>query len=461
MTSGAAAPGWRLLTGWGRTGASAARVASPADAEEAVRLLAEAGRPGARGAIARGLGRGYGDAAQCAGGTVLATDRLDAVGPVADDGTVAVGGGASLQRLMAAALPRGWWVPVTPGTRQVTVGGAVAADVHGKNHHVDGSFCRHVASLVLATPSGVRRAGPVADPDLFWATAGGMGLTGVVTEAVLRLVPVESPWMLVDTERFDEVEAAMATMAATDGGYRYSVAWVDASGSTARGRTVLTRGDHAPRRAVPAGRRGRAGLRDHPALRVPFAPPRGLVGSATAAALAELWFWRAPRRRYGEPVPIGAFFHPLDGVATWNLLYGPRGLVQYQYVVGDDAAAAVPETLRLLGSHRVPSTLAVLKRFGPGDPGPLSFPMAGWTLALDFPAARPRLASLLAALDELVVGVGGRVYLAKDSRLAGPLLQAMYPRLGELAAVRKAVDPEGVLRSDLSERLGLHGDVRP
>lgn len=460
MTAVAEAPA-RLLTGWGRTGASAARVVSPADAAEAVRLLAEAGRPGARGAIARGLGRSYGDAAQCAGGTVVATDRLDALGTVGDDGTVTVGGGASLQRLMAGALPRGWWVPVSPGTRQVTVGGAVAADVHGKNHHVDGSFCRHVASLTLATPSGVRQVAPDRDPDLFWATAGGMGLTGVVTEAVLRMVPVESSWMLVDTERFDDVEAAMATMAATDGGYRYSVAWVDAGGSAPRGRTVLTRADHAPLAAVPPGRPAHPELAGRPSVRVPRAPRRGLVGSATAAALAELWFRRAPRHRSGEPVPIGTFFHPLDGVATWNLLYGPRGLVQYQFVVGGDAAAAVPETLRLIGRHRVPSTLAVLKRFGPGDPGPLSFPVPGWTLALDFPGGHPRLAALLGALDEMVVGMGGRVYLAKDSRLAGPLLQAMYPRLGELAAVRHEVDPEGVLRSDLSERLGLHGDGRP
>ena len=456
----AGAPERRLLTGWGRTGASAARVTSPADAGEVLRLLAEAGRPGARGAIARGLGRSYGDAAQCAGGTVLTTQQLDVVGPIGDDGTVAVGGGTSLQRLMADALPRGWWVPVTPGTRQVTVGGAVAADVHGKNHHVDGSFCRHVASLTLATPVGVRHVDPGSDPDLFWATAGGMGLTGVVTEAVLRMAPVESSWMLVDTERFDDVGSAMATMAATDGGYRYSVAWVDA-GSTKRGRTVLTQGHHAPRSSVPHGRPAHPALPAAPLLRVPVAPPRGLVGSATAAALAELWSRRARRRRCGQVVPLGAFFHPLDGVATWNLLYGPRGLVQYQYVVGHDAAEAVPETLNLLGRYRVPSPLAVLKRFGPGDPGPLSFPMPGWTLALDFPAGHPRLALLLGALDELVVGTGGRVYLAKDSRLARPLLRDMYPRLGELAAVRRAVDPDGVLRSDLAGRLGLYGDGQP
>jgi decaprenylphospho-beta-D-ribofuranose 2-oxidase len=445
----------RLLSGWGRTGATAARVVTPTDAHEVCELLVAAGR--GRGAIARGLGRSYGDAAQCAGGTVIATDGLDAVGRVGDDGTVTVGGGASLQRVMAEALPGGWWVPVTPGTRQVTVGGAVAADIHGKNHHVDGSFCRHVTSMTLATPVGLRSVSPDRDPELFWATAGGMGLTGVVVEAVLQLMPVETSWMLVDTDQFAGVEAAMATMAASDDRFRYSVAWVDASLGPRHGRTVLSRGDHAPRTALGSGKPSFSTLPDRPSLRIPFAPPRNLVGAAATFGLSELWS-RGPSRRRGELTTIGSYFHPLDRVATWNLLYGPSGMVQYQYVVGPAATDVVPETLELLGRHRVPSSLAVLKRFGASDPGPLSFPMAGWTLALDFPAGHPRLATLLASLDEMVVEAGGRVYLAKDSRLPSTLLKVMYPRLEELVAARKSIDPDSVLRSDLSRRLGLDGE---
>lgn len=458
MTSGRALSppppaGLRLLSGWGRTGATAARVAVPANVDEVCDLLAEAGPAG--GVIARGLGRSYGDAAQCAGGTVVATDRLDGIGPIGEDGTVTVGGGATLQKIMTEALPQGWWVPVTPGTRQVTVGGAIAADIHGKNHHVDGSFCRHVTSLTLATPVGLRRVGPDRDPGLFWATAGGMGLTGVVVEADLQLVPVETSWMEVDTEGFDRPEAAMATMVSSDAGYRYSVAWVDAGPSPRRGRTVLTRANHAARAALPARRAPHPAVPGRPAVRIPTAPPRGLVGTAAAAALGVLWSRRAAGQRRGELQSIASYFHPLDWVATWNLLYGPRGMVQYQFVVGDDAARVVPETLDLLGRHRVWSSLAVLKRFGPADPGPLSFPMAGWTLALDFPAGHRRLPPLLADLDDLVVGAGGRVYLAKDSRLPLPLLRLMYPRLGELDVARKTVDPASVLRSDLSRRLGL------
>jgi decaprenylphospho-beta-D-ribofuranose 2-oxidase len=445
----------RLLSGWGRTGATAARVATPTHPDQVCELLVAAGK--GRGAIARGLGRSYGDAAQCAGGTVIATDHLDAVGPVGEVGRVTVGGGASLQQVMTETLPKGWWVPVTPGTRQVTVGGAVAADIHGKNHHVDGSFCQQVTSLTLATPVGLRKVGPDRDPELFWATAGGMGLTGVVVEAELQLVPVETAWMTVDTEQLTGVEAAMATMAASDDSFRYSVAWVDASLGRRRGRTVLTRGDHAPRSALASPKQPFLTLPGRSALRIPFAPPRNLVGAAAAFGLGELWFRRSSERRR-ELTPIGSYFHPLDQVATWNLLYGPSGLVQYQYVVGEAAAGVVPETLELLDRYRVPSTLAVLKRFGPSDPGPLSFPMAGWTLALDFPAGHPRLAPLLASLDEMVVEAGGRVYLAKDSRLPSALLKVMYPRHEKLAAARKAIDPDSVLASDLSRRLGLDGN---
>ena len=171
------------------------------------------------------------------------------------------------------------------------------------------------------------------------------------------------------------------------------------------------------------------------------------------AAFNELWFRHAPEHRVGELLPLAGFFHPLDGVAEWNLLYGDRGFLQYQFVVADDAVVA--RAIDLLASHRVPSFLAVLKRFGPGSPGPLSFPAPGWTLALDVPVGPPGLGPLLDRIDGMVAEAGGRVYLAKDARLRPELVPVMYPRLDELLAVRRRVDPSGVLRSDLSRRLGL------
>ena len=443
----------RTLAGWGRTQPVVARVVTPASEDDVATILADAAGP----VIARGLGRSYGDAAQAAGGTVVDGRGFGAVGTIDHStGSVTVGAGASIDAILAHAVPKGWFVPVSPGTRQVTVGGAIAADVHGKNHHRDGTFCQHVTALRLVAPSGPRTVGPDDDPDVFWATAGGMGLTGIVTEATVRLLPIETDRVLVDTDRCDDLDALLARMA-TDQAYRYSVAWVDcmATGSSL-GRGVLTRGDHARRDDLPAAERSRPLAAPSPSrLRVPVPAPRGLLNRLSVRAFNEAWFRRAPRERRGELQPIGTFFHPLDFVTDWNLLYGPRGVVQYQLAVPSAAVEAVRRAIELLATSGVPSFLAVLKRFGPADPGPLSFPIEGWTLALDIPVGPPQLPGVLDALDDLVQDVGGRVYLAKDARLDPARLRAMYPRLGELEAVRRRLDPNGILGSDLARRLGI------
>jgi decaprenylphospho-beta-D-ribofuranose 2-oxidase len=443
----------RTLAGWGRTQPVVARVVTPANEDDVAAILAEAHGP----VIARGLGRSYGDAAQAAGGTVVdgrGLARLGSIDP--NTGAITVGAGASIDAILGVAVPRGWFVPVSPGTRQVTIGGAIAADVHGKNHHRDGAFCQHVSELRLVAPTGARTVGPAVDPDVFWATAGGMGLTGIVTEATVRLLAIETDRVLVDTDRCDDLDALLARME-TDEAYRYSVAWVDcmATGSSL-GRAVLTRGDHAKLDDLPVA--ARANPLHAPAvsrLRIPVAAPRGLLNRLSVRAFNEAWFRRAPRERRGELQQIGAFFHPLDFVTDWNLLYGPRGVVQYQLAVPDGAVEVVRRAIELLATSGVPSFLAVLKRLGPADPGPLSFPISGWTLALDVPVGPPQLPGVLDAIDELVLGAGGRVYLAKDARLDPGRLRAMYPRLAELEAVRRRLDPDGVLASDLARRLGI------
>ncbi|HVX20628.1 MAG TPA: FAD-binding oxidoreductase [Acidimicrobiales bacterium] len=450
----------RVLTGWGRTAPSRARVERPDGAEDVDRLLGSG-----RSVIARGLGRSYGDAAQCAGGVVVDTAGLSSVGTVdAGSGTVEVGGGTPLSDVLRHTLQAGWFVGAVPGTSRVTVGGAIAADVHGKNHHRDGGFCSFVDSVTLATPTGTHVVGPDRDPDLFWATAGGMGLTGIVTKATLRLVPVETPWMRVDTERFAHLDDLMAAMSTSDGDYRYSVAWLDLMApGRRRGRAVLARGDHAPRgpRAPATLGRRRSGPGAHPRLRRPLRLPASArhahLAPGAVRALNAARFGRSPRHETGRLQPWASFFHPLDRIENWNLLYGRRGLLQYQFVVGPSGADLVGQAVALAAAHRVPCFLAVLKRMGPRGPGPLSFPMPGWTLALDFPVGPPGLPGLLDRLDELVAEAGGRVYLAKDCRLRPELLAAMYPRLAELEDVRRRVDPRRVLRSDLSRRLGLDG----
>ncbi|MFC8941608.1 FAD-binding protein [Streptomyces griseoincarnatus] len=442
------------VTGWGRTAPSAARLVRPRTFEEAA--LAVRGC-GARGGIARGLGRAYGDAAQNAGGEVFDMTGLDRIHAIdADGGTVLCDAGVSLHRLMEVLLPLGWFVPVTPGTRYVTVGGAIGADIHGKNHHVSGSFSRHVLSFELLTADGQVRTVVPGTP-LFEATAGGMGLTGVILTATVRLQPVRTSWMSVDTERASDLDDLMARLADTDHRYRYSVAWIDLlARGKATGRAVLTRGDHAPLEALPrSARREPLSFRTS---RLPSAPafvPEGLLSRTTVGLFNELWFRKAPRARTGELQRIPAFFHPLDGVPHWNRIYGRGGFVQYQFVVGHGREETLRRIVRRISQRRCPSFLAVLKRFGDADPGWLSFPLPGWTLALDIPASLPGLGAFLDELDEEVAAAGGRVYLAKDSRLRPGLLAAMYPRLDDFRALRAELDPRGVFTSDLSRRLCL------
>ncbi len=443
----------RLLSGWGRTAPTTALVSLPVDVSSVLASLREE----SGGVIARGLGRSYGDAAQCTGGLTIDTAALNHIGALNEATfTIEVGGGVSLHDLMRRLIPAGWFVAVTPGTRYVTVGGAIAADIHGKNHHRDGSFARHVVEMTLATPSGEITVAPDRDSELFWATAGGMGLTGVVISAVLRLMPIETSWMRVDSQRFGRLEDLMSTMEETDCRYRYSVAWLDCvGGRNGEHRSVLTRGDHAPSGAIPDRLRGRSReVPGDPMLRAPRTTPRRLVNPLSVRALNEAWF-RASSTAEGVLRPLAGFFHPLDGVGRWNLLYGAQGFVQYQFAVPPQRGDVLEEAVRTIASSGMPSFLAVLKRFGPGTPGPLSFSQEGWTLALDFPLGPPGLPALLDRLDDAVAIAGGRVYLAKDSRLRPELVPVMYPRLGDMSRVRRRVDPEGVLASDLSRRLGI------
>jgi decaprenylphospho-beta-D-ribofuranose 2-oxidase len=448
-------PEQELLTGWGRTAPTAAQVSHLGADTEAV---AEAvTRAGDRGILARGLGRSYGDAAQNAGGRVLLLDQAQHLHLDAGAGVVHVDAGVSLDRLIRELLPLGFFVSVTPGTRFVTVGGAIAADIHGKNHHVEGSFAEHVVEMTLVTADGqIQVLTPEGTPELFWATVGGMGLTGVITSAALRVKPVDTAYIRVDTDRTANLAELVDLMRRTDDDYTYSVAWIDllAKGD-AMGRAVLTRGEHATAGDLPDRLAHRPlELRAAQRLRAPGWAPNRLMNHWSVKAFNEAWFRKAPKTRRDEITHLAAFFHPLDGVAEWNRLYGSRGLVQYQFVVPATAEEALTEAVRRIADAGHASFLAVLKRFGPGNPGMLSFPQEGWTLALDLPAD-PGLAPLLDALDALVVEAGGRIYLAKDARARPQTLRRMYPRLEEFQEVRRRVDPRGVFTSDLARRLDL------
>jgi len=444
------------LTGWGRTEPTVADVAEPRSADDVAGLVKGVS---AGGVIARGLGRSYNNAAQNDGGLVaVMTGMSEVLSFDPGSGVVTCEAGVSLEQLMVRLLPAGWFVPVSPGTRQVTVGGAIAADVHGKNHHSAGSFARHVLSFDLLTADGdVRTVTPESDADLFWGTAGGMGLTGIILRASVQLKPVETSRLVVDTVRTADVDDTMAHLSSTDKDYDYTVAWTDclATGGSL-GRSVITSGDFATAGEIRYRHRSKP-LSFKPSALIGAPPvfPTGLINARTVALLNEAWFRKAPRRRTGEIQTIGQFFHPLDGIRNWNRVYGPAGFRQYQYVVPFSAPDVVRRSLERIAALRAPSFVTVLKRFGAGDPGMLSFPAPGWTLALDFPARTPWLSPLLGELDEMVLEAGGRLYLAKDSRIPAELMARMYPRYEDFGRLRAKIDPGGVFSSDLSRRLGL------
>jgi decaprenylphospho-beta-D-ribofuranose 2-oxidase len=443
-----------LLSGWGRTAPTGALLDRPASAEEVAAIV---GAP-ARGRLARGLGRCYGDAAQSAGGRVISMLDLADIDLDEQAGTAVVGAGCSIDELLRVVVPRGWFVPVTPGTRFVTIGGAIAADVHGKNHHVDGAFGRHVRWLELVDATGaVRRLSPSDDPDAFWATVGGLGLTGVITRAEITLRRIGSSWMRVTTARAGNLEQLMQGLRDHDRQHRYTVAWIDViSRGRALGRGVITSGDHAAAADVgpavaarPCAYGPRAGLTMPPL-------PMSAVNPASVRAFNEVWFRKAPVHEDGALQRLQAFFHPLDGVRAWNRAYGPHGFVQYQFVVPDGREDVVESAVTSLQRAGAPSFLAVLKRFGEAGPAPLSFPRPGWTLAMDLPVRDDdRLAAVLDELDEQVVDAGGAVYLVKDSRCRPELVARMYPRLDAWREVRERLDPQRRFASDLSRRLGL------
>lgn len=451
------------LTGWGRTAPTTALRFHPRSHEEAVVAVRGCGP---RGSIARGLGRAHGDAAQNAGGSVLDMTGLDRIRTIdAGAGLVVCDAGVSLHRLTEVLLPLGWFLPVTPASRYVTVGGAIGSDVHGHNHRTAGSFSRHVTEFALLAADGRIHTVRPGTP-LFDATAGGLGLTGVILSATLRLLPVATSLMSVDTERALDLDDLMTRLATGGRRHPYASAWVDL---TARGRStgrgVLTLGEHAPLHMLPAhARRTPLAFRPAPVPPAPFPGPDllpgGLLGRVSATALNEVRYRRAPRSRTGELQRISTFFHPLDALPHAALPHAhrfgrPGGFVHYEFAVPDRRAETLRRIVGQLSQRRCPSFLGALRRFGPSGPGWLSFPEAGWSLAVDLPAGLPGLSRFLDRVDEEVAAAGGRVCLTADSRMRPDALAAMYPRLAAFRQLRAEWDPNGAFRSDLSRRLSL------
>ena len=439
----------QVMTGFGRIGGSQAAVVGLPGMGRLQELIAA--RPPA-GVIARGAGLSYGDAALNRDGLVVTPVSTASVNLDADRQTVTATASTTFAEILSRVVPAGFILPVLPGTRHLTVGGAIAADVHGKNHRQAGSLSAWVERVELLDGTGeVRQLSLASDADGLRATVGGMGLTGLVLSATIRLRRIETSMVHVISRRAGDLDSALSMLEATRS--QYSVAWVDATaprGSLGRG--VVEEADHALRADLPRGR-NELRYRQRRARRVPAAPVP-LVTPLTARALGSLRFAAAPKERSGV-TDLAAFFHRLDAVHGWNQAVSPHGLVQYQFAVPPGAETVLAEVLASVQRHRCAPVLGTLRRFGIASGGPLSFPLAGWCLAVDMPAGQAQLGALLTGLDVRVAEAGGRINLAKDIRLGRYAFESMYRKLPDWHAVRARLDPHGVFQSDLGRRLAL------
>lgn len=435
---------------WGRVVDAFHDVARPATPSDVPAIL-EASLASGRSALAVGLGRSYGTSNLNSGGNLADMVRLDRmIGFDREAGILHAEAGASLNDILRVIVPQGFFLPTTPGTRYVTLGGAIANDVHGKNHHQAGTFGRHVRAFTLARSDGsVRRVTPEGEPDLFAATIGGLGLTGVILDAEIALVPIRSAFIdqLIEPVRNVHHFMELAEMRART--HEHTVAWIDCTARGNRmGQGVFTSGNWSYS----------GGLSPHRASGGPSLPvdaPSFALNPVSLRAFNLAYRQRQLMKQRAARVHYAGFFHPLDTIGQWNRLYGPNGFYQYQSVVPFEAAgAATTAMLSRIAASGQGSFLAVLKTFGAkASPGLLSFPAPGVTLALDFANRGMTTLALLADLDDIVRDAGGRLYPAKDGRMTAGMFRAGYPDWEKLEAMR---DP--ALNSDFWRRVTQHDD---
>lgn len=435
----------RDLTGWGQH-----------PVVRGVELTSEDLREITAGAtLSRGLGRAYGDASlppEGARAHVAGTPLADRVLSFdAESGVLRAEAGLSLAELNRIFVPRGFTSPVSPGTGFVTLGGMVASDVHGKNHHVAGCFGEHVRSLLLRVGDGrILEVSDANEQELFRATLGGMGLTGHVLEVEMELTRIPSPWIWYESERFSHIDQLLPALLEAGETWPSTVAWIDCtSRGAALGRGVVMKGRFATPAEAPVGKPPRP-----PNLMIPFRFPSGLANRHTLRILNAFWYARHGAVKHRGLGTATWWFHPLDGIAHWHRVFGARGFTQYQCVV-PGTTDAFHELLHVFQREGGSSFVSVLKDCGPAGRGTLSFPMRGASLALDIPIQAGKTEKLVHRLNELVISLGGRIYLAKDAFTTPEHFRAMYPRFDEWNQVRRRFDPDGTLASAQSERLEI------
>jgi decaprenylphospho-beta-D-ribofuranose 2-oxidase len=445
----------QAIAGWGNFPIEECFVYRPERISELDEVVARAPE---RDLIPRGLGRSYGDASLNRESGVVLSHRFDRMLDFDDEtGVLRCESSVSLAEVIEHFLPRGFFFPVTPGTKFISIGGAIAADVHGKNHHLSGSMSEHVLDFSLLTASGsVLRCSREDNPDAFWATMGGMGLTGFILDASIQLQRVETGYMNVQQEQAANLDVALERFFETDEDFGYAVAWIDClSKGPSLGRSVLLRANHAQLTDLPARLRS-SPCRPAPGrpLNVPFPLP-SMVLNPFSMGIFNSVFYQAHRDER-MLASCDSYFYTLDRIHHWNRVYGRRGVLQYQIALPPEhSREALVQILENLADSKRASFLAVLKTFGPGSQGLLSFPMKGHTLALDLPNTGPDLGDQLHTIDEIVLRAGGRVYLAKDACMRPEVFAQMYPGLDRFREIKAKLDPEQRFSSSQARRLQI------
>ena len=439
------------IYGWGRYPRLEATVALPqsegAFMDYLQRTQSETPTAHSHSLIARGLGRSYGDSSLAS--IVLETQYLNHFQSFDEaTGLLRCEAGVSLAQILEVFVPRGWFLPVTPGTRFVTVGGAIASDVHGKNHHISGTFCEHVTQMEMILGNGEKiSTSPTDHPELFHATCGGMGLTGIILSASIRLIPITSSEIIQTTLKAPNLAAVLEAFE-DHRDATYSVAWIDCL-ATGRdlGRSLLMLGEHA--------QEGPLLTQGNKAIPIPMDMPAFLLNQTTISAFNALYYNKTLQAKSTRHIAYEPYFYPLDALANWNRLYGKSGFMQYQFVLPKAAGElGLRGILERIANSGKGSFLAILKVFGKANQNLLSFPIEGYTLALDF-KVEPSLFDLLNELDHLVLKHGGRLYLTKDARMSEATFKSSYPRWSEFETIRKQFFAIGNFASHQSQRLGL------
>ena len=434
------------LAGWGGYPRVRSTVWKPVAASELETPFSET-------VIVRGQGRSYGDAALSRTGVVVLSEKLNRQLLLDDSGAVSAEAGTTIDQVIKRVVPQGWFPTVVPGTKFVSLGGCLAADVHGKNHHRVGSFAEHVLNfeLLLANQEPLQ-CSVNENPEVFWATAGGMGLTGIITQLTLQLIPIESPYLIVQHHQSADLEKSMRSLSDPELDDEYSVVWLDCLARGRKlGRSVLIRGRHAKVDEVSRDSTTQKGRQ----FDLKFHLPSSILNPRVVATLNDIYYRYQGSRKHPFTQHYDDFFFPLDRIGNWPRMYGRRGFVQYQCVFPlSESEKGIQRLLEELSASGRASFLSVLKRFRPANQGLLSFPSAGYTLTLDFPMSQDLL-PFLNRLDQIVLKSGGRVYLAKDARLSAETFKLMYPRLEEWCGIKARLDPRNSFQSDLSRRLEI------